>query len=120
MLKAPSAPGAPLFPRVRYAPPALLSMRQAIDDRRRMLAEQEAELRVMMTKHEETEDMAANVETSTTNAKATAPPFAKPAVPKGTAVVKGKATAQAGRGSARTCCRAARAAPGEGLQEGST
>ena len=42
--------------------------------------------------------MAANVETSTTNAKATAPPFAKPAVPKGTAVVKGKATAQAGKG----------------------
>ena len=67
MLKAPSAPGAPLFPRVRYAPPALLSMRQAMDDRRRTLAAQEAELRVMMTKNEKTEDMAANVETSTTN-----------------------------------------------------
>ena len=98
-------------------------MRQAIDDRRRTLAAQEAELRVMMTKHEETEDMAANVETSTTKAKATAP-FAKPAVPKGTAVVKGKATAQAGRGRSKGVPERAVAlhvpSHGEGLQQAGT
>ena len=98
MLKAPSAPCTPLFPRVRYAPPALLPMRPALNDHRRTLEAQMAELRVTITKDEEAEDMAGIGGRSTTNANATAPPPAKPAVPKGTAVVKGKATAQAGKG----------------------
>ena len=55
-----------------------------MEARRRTLAAAEADLRVMMTEHDETEDIAANVE--------------KLAVLKSTAVVKAKPSTQAGRG----------------------
>ena len=51
-------------------------MKQAMDARRRTLEAADADLRDMMTEHDETEDTATNVE--------------KPAVPKSTEVVKPK------------------------------